>query len=387
MDDFLYLDYNATTPVDPRVSAVMLAALQENYGNPSSGHRMGRAAREAVERARAQVAALIGAKPEEILFTSGGTESSNMVILDSAARTPPGREHLLISAVEHPATVEPARGIESKGWKLSMLPVDEGGRVDPSDLAQHFEDDPPPALVSVMLANNEVGSIQPIADLAAICREHGTPLHSDAAQAVGKIPVDVEALGVDFLSIAGHKFYGPKGVGALYIREGREFAPLLTGADQEAGRRAGTENVPGIVGLGEAARLSEDSLEEEMEHSRYLRDLLLITLRQHFDTKLMRCNGLVSTRPQDCLPGTLSISFPGLNAGDLLADLGDRLAASAGAACNRDGAKISATLAAMGVPAEQARGTLRLSVGRMSREAEILEGADLISAAVRARLG
>ncbi len=387
MDDFLYLDYNATTPVDPRVSAAMLTALQENFGNPSSGHRLGQAAHEAVENARGRVATLIGAKPREILFTSGGSESNNTVIFGSAKRTPPGREHLVISAVEHPATVEPARNLESMGWKLSLLPVDEGGRVDPSDLAKHFENNPPPALVSVMLANNEVGGIQPIAELAAVCREHDTPLHSDAAQAVGKIPVDVEDLEVDFLSIAGHKLYGPKGVGALYIREGRDLPPLLSGADQETGRRAGTENVPGIVGLGEAARLAEDSLEEDMEHSRYLRDLLLTTLRQHFDPLLMRCNGLVSTHPEDCLPGTLSISFPGLNVADLLADLADRLAASAGAACNRDGAKVSATLAAMGVSPEQARGTMRLSVGRLSRKAEVIEGVDLISAAVRARLG
>lgn len=383
MHEFIYLDYNATTPVDPRVAAAVLAALQDLPGNPSSSHRLGREARAAVESARSQVARLIGARAEEILFTGGGSESNNHVILGLAVGTPPERRHLVISAVEHPATVEPARKLEAEGWRVSVLPVNAQGAVDAAALGPLLSADPRPGLVSVMLANNEVGTLQPIAELAALCRAAGVPIHTDAAQAIGKVPVDVEALGVDFLSLAGHKFYAPKGVGALYLRGGRELPPLLLGAGQEGGRRAGTENVPGIVGLGEAAHLALADIEDEMRHSRELRDALLAGLRRQFGPELMRVNGYAASDPGRCLPGTLSVSFRELAAADLLGALGDRLAASAGAACNTDGGKISAVLTAMGLDPGWARGTLRLSVGRMSEEAEIEAGAMLLGEAVR----
>lgn len=386
MDDFLYLDYNATTPVDPRVTAAVLSALHENYGNPSSSHALGRRAHAALTKARTQVADLIGAAPDEIIFTSGGTESINSVLLGAADLASEERRHLVLSAVEHPATVETARKLEAAGWRLTRLAVDTLGHVDPADLAKLLAGGERPALVTVMLANNEVGTLQPVAELAAICRTHEVAIHTDAAQTVGKIPVDVEALGVDYLSIAGHKLYAPKGVGALYQRRGRELPSLMLGAGQEGGRRAGTENMPGIVGLGQAAALASDQIDEEQEHSCQLRDRLLAGLRRRFGKDLMRVNGTSACEPESCLPGTLSVSFLGLSAGDLLEALGDRLAASAGAACNSDGGKVSAVLTAMGVPPEWARGTLRLSVGRMSTEAEIDRAVVLLTETVQSRL-
>ena len=381
MRDFLYLDYNATTPVDPRVAAAFLDTLQENFANPSSAHALGRSARAAIERARGEVARLLGAAPEEILFTSGGTEANNTAIFGLAAIAAPERRHLIVSAVEHPAVMEPARRLAAQGWRLSLLPVDAGGAVHPGDLEAALDGET--ALVSVMLANNEVGTLQPIAELAAHCRARGVPMHCDAAQAVGKIPVDVKRLDVDYLSLAGHKFYAPKGVGALYQRRGQTLPAFHLGSSQECGRRAGTENVPGIVGLGEAARLAAGQLEEEMTHCRELRSRLLAGLRQHFDERWMRVNGLAESHPRACLPGTLSVSFRGLEAGDLLTRLGDKLAASPGAACNTEGGKLSAVLAAMGLEPAWARGTLRLSVGRMSKPAEIDRAVALLAAVIQ----
>ena len=372
MDDFIYLDYNATTPVDPRVAAAIVATLQEDFGNPSSSHALGRRARQHVEQARERVARLIGAAPEEIVFTSGGSESNNAVIFGVAAETPPERRHLVISAVEHPAIVEPARALAARGWRVSTLPVDGEGRVDPDSLAEVLT--PDTALVSVMLANNEVGTLQPIAELSALCRANGVPLHTDAAQAVGKVPVDVAALDVDFLSLAGHKFYATKGVGALYLRRGRTLPPFVLGASQEDGRRAGTENVPAIVGLGQAAHLSHSLIDEDMAHSHSLRKHLLENLRQRFDVERMRVNGPAERGGAAALPGTLSVAFRGLAAGDLLRALADRLAASAGAACNSDGGKISAVLTAMGVAPEWARG---MSTGR-----DVDRGVQLLTEAV-----
>ncbi|MBM4116830.1 cysteine desulfurase [bacterium] len=384
MKDFVYLDYNATTPVDPRVAAAILGALQEEFGNPSSGHALGRSARAAVEAARARVAGLIGAAPEDILFTSGGSEANNAAIFGFAELAPPDRRHLIVSAVEHPAVMAPARQLAARGWRLSLLPVDELCRTRPADLEALLDDET--AFVSVMLANNEVGTLQPVSELAGLCRERAVPFHCDAAQAVGKLRVDVEQLGVDALTLAGHKFYAPKGVGALYLRPGLALPPLIRGAGQEQGRRAGTENVPGIIGLGEAAHLAANLLEEDMVHSLELRGRLLAGLRQHFSATRMRVNGPVDCDSRSCLPNTLSVAFADLEAGELLARLGDRLAASPGAACNTDGGKLSAVLLAMGLEPRWARGTLRFSVGRMSRTAEVDRAVELLSEAIPPRL-
>lgn len=377
MSEFIYLDYNATTPVDPAVLEAMLPALKGDYGNPSSSHALGQKAREAVENARRELAGLVNADPSEILFTSGGSESNNCVIMGLAEEAPLRKRHIITSAIEHPAVVEPLKLLEARGWRVTWLPVDGTGLVNPFELEKVIDDET--ALVSVMLANNETGALQPVQELAKVCRKHGVLFHSDAAQAVGKIPVDVKQLGVDFLSVAGHKIYAPKGVGALYIRGGRKLPPFIRGAGQESGRRAGTENVPYIVGLGAAAKLAGRRMHLDMDHSRELRDRLLVGLVRKFPGEKMRINGPLTKTPELCLPGTLSVSFKGLKASDLLAELRDRLAASAGAACNKEGTKISAVLEAMGVPGEWAVGTLRLSVGRMSRELEVDRAVEILA--------
>ncbi|MFV1959795.1 MAG: cysteine desulfurase family protein, partial [Planctomycetota bacterium] len=268
----IYLDHNATTPIDPAVAEAMLPFLHEHFGNPSSGHVFGHRTREAVENAREHVAALLGAAPEEIVFTSGGTESNNTV-LKGVARAAGGRRgHFVTSAVEHPAVLEPCRALEREGFDVTVVPVDRCGRVDPQQVEDAIRDDT--LLVSVMHANNEVGTIQPIREIAERAHARGVLVHTDAAQSVGKIPVGVDDLGVDFLSVAGHKLQAPKGVGALYVRRGREIPPLIHGATHEGGRRAGTENVLEIVGLGRAAQVAAREGERTTAHLRALRDRL-----------------------------------------------------------------------------------------------------------------
>lgn len=373
----IYLDHNATTPVDPRVADAMAPFLRDHFGNPSSSHAHGRVARQAVDTAREHVANLLGARPGEVVFTGGGSEADNMAIFGVAeARQDRGR-HLITTAVEHPAVLEPCRALERRGWEVTVLPVDAVGRIDPAAVGQALR--PDTVLVSVMHANNEVGTLEPLAEVAALCRQHGAWLHADAAQSVGKVPVDVDALGVDLLTVAGHKFYGPKGVGALYIRRGRTVARFIHGAGHEGGRRAGTENVLAIVGLGEAARLARGQLATDMDHSRALRDRLLAGLRQHLGE-------LTTHGDRDLgLPNTLSVALPGVRAADLLRELGDRVAASPGAACHADGVVASAVLSAMQVPLELAVGTVRFSVGRFTTEAEVDTAAALVAEAVAGR--
>jgi cysteine desulfurase len=354
----VYLDHNATTPVAPEVVEAMLPFLRAEFGNPGSAHGYGRAPRRAVERAREQVAALIGASPEEILFTSSGTESNNTVLFGTAARG----GHVVTSAIEHPAILEPCERLDA-----TLVPVDRLGRVDPAAVAEALREDT--VLVTVMHANNEVGTIEPIAEIAGIARERGIPVHTDAAQSVGKIPVNVDDLGVDYLTIAGHKLYAPKGVGALYVRRGRALPPLLCGGGQEGGRRAGTENVAGIVGLGRACELAR-----EMDGS--LRDRLWEGLRAC--GRPLRRNG----DPEHVLPNTLSVSFADLDAAALLEEIGDEVAASTGAACHAGVVEPSAVLLAMGVPPDYLPGTIRFSLGRSTTAGEIDEAIAVVTSAL-----
>jgi cysteine desulfurase len=358
----VYLDYNATTPIDPAVAAVMLPYLHEHFGNPSSSHCYGQKARQGVEYARSQVAGLLGCQPQEVIFTSGGTESNNQALFGIAAALKDRGKHVITSRIEHPAIVEPALVLMEQGLDVTFLPVDTYGQVRAADLAAAIR--PDTILVSIMHANNEVGSLQPIAEISRITRQHQVLLHTDAAQSVGKIPTDVEELGVDLLTVAGHKLYAPKGVGALYVRSGVPLVRLLHGAGQERGLRPGTENVLQIVGLGEAAALAQTRGTQETVHLQKLRDHLQNGLQDAIP------DVVVHGHPDERLPNTLSIAFPGCRTDQLLREL-QGVAASAGAACHADTVKMSHVLEAMQVPIALARGTLRFSVGRFTTQTEI----------------
>ncbi len=374
----IYLDYNATTPVAAEVMEAMLPYLVERFGNPSSTHPYGRKATEAVREARASVAGLLGAAADEIVFTGSATEANNLALLGVASALKRKKRHLVVSAVEHPAVMAPALHLRSEGWELSVIPVDAFGRVNPSDIAAALR--PDTALVSIMHANNEVGTIQPIADIAAITKARGVLLHTDAAQSTGKIPLDINALGVDLLTLAGHKFYAPKGVGALYVRTGTPIAPIQFGADQERGLRPGTENVLHVVGLGAASRLARQRLPAATGKLRLLRD----TLHQRLATSVpgLMLNGHTTER----LPNTLHVSFPGIAGRELLARVAG-VAASVGSACHAETDAVSGVLAAMGCDANRARGAVRLSVGWMTTPEEIDAAATALSEGVDGLLG
>jgi cysteine desulfurase len=370
----IYLDYNATTPVALEVADAIQPFLDVHFGNPSSSHVYGLAARQAVAEARASVAALIHAKQDEIVFTGSATEANNLALLGVAGASGQTRRHLVVSAVEHPAVMQPAQHLREMGWDLSVVPVDGYGRVDPHAVAAAVR--PDTALVSVMHANNEVGTIQPIAEIARLIKPMGILLHTDAAQSVGKVEIDVDALGVDLLTLAGHKFYATKGVGALYVRPGTPIRPILYGAGQEHGLRPGTENVPLVVGLGAAARLAREHLPAATEKLRTLRDAL-------HERLAVAVPGLVlNGHPVERLPNTLHVSFPGVAGHELLSRVAGRVAASVGSACHSDADAVSGVLAAMGCDAERARGAVRLSVGWMSTQEEIEAGAAALSEAV-----
>ena len=373
--DLVYLDCNATTPVDPRVVDAMIPVLRDGYGNPSSGHRLGRQARELVEAARERVAACLGVSPDEVLFTSGGSESDNWALRGAVAAC--GGSHVVTSSVEHPAVLETARAMEREGRiRLTVVGVDRFGRVDPGEVAAALTSDT--VLVSVMTANNEVGTLEPVAEIARVCRSRHVLLHTDAAQAVGKIPVDVPALGADLLTVAGHKLYAPKGVGVLVIRRGVALEPFVRGAGHERGLRAGTENVASIVGLGTACAIVRDEGAAEAAHLAALRDRLEERLAEGFP-------GLVRHgHPTERLPNTASVAFPGVDANALLARLSEEVAASAGAACHTGSTRPSHVLTAMGVDAATAASTLRFSVGRFTGERDIEEGTRRVLAAARA---
>ena len=369
----VYLDYNATTPVDPRVADAIEPYLRQHYGNPSSTHVYGRNAHQAVEQAREQVAILIGARADEIVFTGCATEANNLAIRGVARALRDKGRHVITSAVEHPAVEQPCRRLGEDGWEISVIPVDKYGQVDPAQLSDALRDDT--VLVSIMHANNEVGTIQPVEEIAAITRPRGILLHTDAAQSVGKIPVSVDDLGVDLLALAGHKFYATKGVGALYVRHGTPLQPVLVGAGHEAGLRPGTENVPAIAGLGEAARLAYERNSGHTQQLCLLRDQLHALLTEAIPGILL--NG----HPEQRLPNTLNLSFPGMDGRDLLAHAAAEVAASVGSACHEDDETVSGVLGAMGINTDRARGAVRLSLGTLSTNAEIKRAAKALIAA------
>ena len=360
--DGIYLDYNATTPIDPAVAEAMLPYVHGFFGNPSSGHAFGLAAREGVDLARQQVAGMLGCSADNLIFTSGGTEANNHAIKGVAGAYGHRGHHVITSAVEHPAVTEVCGYLESQGIRTTYLPVDEYGMVDPRQVEEAIT--PETVLVTIMHANNEVGAIQPIAEIADIAHRHGALVHSDCAQSIGKIPVKVDDLGVDLLSVAGHKLYAPKGIGALYIRPGVRLEKFMHGANHEGNRRAGTENVILMAGLGKACELIERNLPDYAGHMAAMRDRLEQgILASGHD---VRVNG----HPTERLPNTCSIGFRGLEADRILASL-PTVAASAGAACHSDQVELSHVLEAMRVPAGYAMGTLRLSVGRFTTDEEI----------------
>ncbi|MBW2456751.1 MAG: cysteine desulfurase [Deltaproteobacteria bacterium] len=354
----IYLDYNASTPIAPEVAAAMRPLLTEHFGNPSSGHWASRGATEALTWAREQVAALLGAQPTEIVFTSGGSESNNQAIKGVVTRAlrerPDRRPHIICSAVEHPSVARVCAALEGIGAQLTTVGVDATGRVDPDQVAAAVTDDT--VLITVMHANNEVGTIQPVAAIATLAKQRGILLHSDAAQSMGKVPVLVDDLGVDLLTVAGHKLYAPKGIGALYVREGVAIDSLIHGADHESGRRAGTESVLLAMGLGAACELARR--DPCAAWLRELRDQFWERLRKAFGDRV-QLNG----HPTERLPNTLNVSFVGQQSHDLLTRL-DGVAASTGSACHAGSRTVSGVLAAMGVADDVALGAIRFSLGR-----------------------
>lgn len=367
----IYLDYNATTSIAPEVINVITQCLAE-FGNPSSSHAYGRRANELVQLARAQVAQLIAATPAEIIFTGCATESNNLAIL-GMARASANKKHIITSAIEHPAVMQPCLQLQREGWDLTVLPVDTNGLINLDVLANHIR--PDTALISIMHSNNEIGTIQPISDIARIAR--GVLLHVDAAQSIGKVKVDVNELGVDALTIAGHKFYAPKGVGALYVREGTPINPIMYGAGHERSLRPGTENVIAVAALGEAARLAAARLPEAEPYLKQLRDDLHSRLQSNIPGIIL--NG----HPEHRLPNTLNISFPGVSGRALLESATGQIAASVGSACHSHGDAVSGVLAAIGASANRARGSVRLSVGISTTEDEIKQAGRILTSGWR----
>ena len=359
-----YLDYAATTPTHPDVVKAMLPYFSDAFGNPSSIYSYGQEARGAIEEARGSVASLIGAREDEVVFTSGGTESDNSAIVGAAFARQGKRDHIIASAIEHHAVLETCKSLERRGFQVTYLPVDEYGLVDPEELKKALTDRT--AVVSVMHANNEVGTIQPVAELAAIAREAGACFHTDAVQTVGHIPVNVDQLGVDMLSMSAHKLYGPKGVGALYIRKGTKLVPFMHGGGQERNRRGGTENVAGIVGLGKAAEIARREMEEEAARLTILRDCLTKRiLGQIEDTRL---NG----HPKKRLPNNVNVSISYVEGESMLLNLDlEGICASTGSACSSSSLEASHVLLALGLSHEQAHASLRFSMGKWTTEEDI----------------
>jgi len=370
----VYLDYHATTPVDRRVVDAMLPYFTECFGNPaSSGHQWGWKAQEAVEQARRDVAGLIGATAREIVFTSGATESNNLAIQGVAAEAPPERRHVVVSAIEHKSVLEAAARLQRSGWRVTVLPVRNDGMIDLEPLDRAVTDDT--ALVSVMAANNEIGVLQPLAEIGKIAHARGAIFHVDAAQGAGKIPIDVGAMHVDLLALTGHKMYGPKGCGALFVRKRTELAPLIIGGGQERGLRSGTLNVPGIVGLGAACAICQREMPQESIRMRHLRDRLLNGLTTEIDGVIV--NGSLEHR----LPNNLHVSFSGVDGESLLIGIGD-IAVSSGSACSSASATPSHVLRAIlgdDVPAA----AIRFGLGRFTTDDEIDYAVEKFATVVR----
>jgi cysteine desulfurase len=360
----LYLDHAATTPLAPEVLEAILPYLKTHFGNPSSVHSFGRETRDALENARRQVAAALGVKAEEIVFTSGGTEADVLALRGAAPACRDRGRHIITSAVEHHAVLETCLALDTEGFDVTILPVDEYGMVRLDDLKAAITGKT--VLISVMHANNEVGTIQPVREIAALAHQYGILVHTDAVQSFGKIPVRAKELGVDLLSISGHKIYGPKGIGALFIKKGTPFEPVFQGGGQERGRRPGTENVPAIVGMGKAATLAEGGVDKEMERLRLLRNRLINGLKERISG--IRFNG----HPTLCLPGTVNFSIDGVAGGALLEEL-DRqgIAVSCGAACTAGHAKPSYVLASMGLEEHLTVNSIRVSMGRRNTAQDV----------------
>jgi len=370
----IYLDYNATTPLASEVVETMRPFLLGEFGNPSSSHPIGKRAKQALETARGQIATMLGSQPDEIIFTSGGTESNNMVLKSVAWTLRHRGHHIITTKIEHPAILNPAIFLMEKGYDVTFLPVDHHGCLDPDEVKQALRNDT--ILISVMYANNETGTIQPIMEISLLAKEHGVLFHTDAAQAIGKIPTNVTDLGVDLLTIAGHKLYAPKGIGALFVRNGVKLEPLMHGGGQERGLRSGTENVMFAVGLGRACELVSENLHDDMPRLRKLRDRLHDTIQSAIPEAVL--NG----HPEQRLPNTLNLSFLGMIGEEILQAIPD-LCASTGAACHDRSVALSHVLAAMGVTKEVGMGAIRLSLGRPTTEAEIDQAAQCLIAAIR----
>jgi cysteine desulfurase len=372
----IYLDYNATTPLDPAVIDAMRPYQDFHFGNPSSGHAYGRAAQAGVVAARAQVAALLGCAPDEVVFTGGGSEADNQALMGAALAHRDRGDHLITTQIEHPAVLETCRYLERRlGFHVTYLPVDAQGQVDPAAVEAAIT--PRTLLVSVMHANNETGVLQPIAAIAVIARRYGVLVHTDAAQSVGKVPVDVAALGVDLLAVAGHKLYAPKGVGVLYVRRGTVLDPFIHGAGHEGGRRAGTENVAGVVGLGAACAVAQERLPTDLPR--------LTALRDRLEQALAAAGWERNGHPTERLPNTLNASLTGAEGEDVLRRA-PMVAASTGSACHSGHTEPSAVLLAMGLSRARALGAVRLSLGRWTTAADADRAAAALVAAGRAAL-
>ncbi len=375
MENPVYLDYNATTPIDLEVINEMIPFFKTHFGNPSSNYSLGRHNKATIEKARIQVAELLGGLPEEIIFTSGGTESNNHAIQGVAFANKGKGKHIITSLAEHPAVINVCKHLVSLGWEITWLPVDSFGTVNPEDVKRAIR--PDTALITIMHANNEVGTVQPLKKIAAIAQQNNILFHTDAAQSVGKLETNVSVMGVDLLSIAGHKIYAPKGIGALYVRKGVKLENLIFGAGQEMQRRPGTENVPYIVGLGKACELAHKNLAANTRHIFQMRQRLLDGLKEKSSLAI-----IVNADLKNCLPNTLSIAFDKVEAHALASVISNEVCISTGSACHAGSVEISPVLKAMNVDRMTAAGTVRISTGKFTTVGEVDRAVEVISNAV-----